>query len=521
MRRHGYRLIVMLLPLLSSVSLAAPGHAQDADALRRELDTLRRQFSAVTQAYEERLKTLSERVEQLEAGRSMAAPPVAAAPATAGEPGKTSPATAMAAAPVAPPPPPTAATVPSAPPASGYAPAASGTVPAAPPRVAPPTPAPVAVAAVASAAPGSEGPSAREMLTPRQPFALATPGRVLLFDIGVSGDFVADLTSAKTERLQLGTFPGQENRFFPREVELSLFGRVDPYASAVVRFSAGEETSTNQPSSRNLNVNLDEANLTLLTLPFGTTARMGLMRPRFGPLNTIHQDDLPQVDRPNVLTQFFGPEELDGESGLEAFWVLPLPNYNELSLGIFNGDNEVAFGLGTLRDPLVMGRWRTFFEFEDWGGLQLDFSAASGVTSDNLRNTIVGLGAKYKWMGSGSGFPILTLAGEAIAGFRHLTAAEAGQNGDRHVDRWGGYVYGQSDFDRRWATGLRWDWTQSPTASGHEWAISPYLQFKPSEFLRFRVQYKHTEGNGSFERSVNEVLLQGSFVLGAHPTERF
>jgi hypothetical protein len=51
--------------------------------------------------------------------------------------------------------------------------------------------------------------------------------------------------------------------------------------------------------------------------------------------------------------------------------------------------------------------------------------------------------------------------------------------------------------------------------------VSPYLQFKPSEFLRFRVQYKHTEGTGSVDRSVNEVLLQGSFILGAHPTERF
>src|SRR4029077_11170977 len=114
------------------------------------------------------------------------------------------------------------------------------------------------------------------------PFALSPPGRVLLFDIGVSGDFVADLTSARTERLQQGTFPGQENRFFPREVELALFGRVDPYASAVVRFSAGEQSSTNAPSSHDLDVSLDEANVTLLTLPLGTTARFGLMRPRFG-----------------------------------------------------------------------------------------------------------------------------------------------------------------------------------------------------------------------------------------------
>jgi hypothetical protein len=504
MRRHGYWSLAVGL-LVSSGSLTTPGYAQDADTLRRELEILRHQLSTMTQAYEQRLKALSDRVEQIEASRPPAPPGVA---------------TAVPPAPAAP-----------ARPAASASPAAPGAPPAAAARVAPPATAtapPVAVAALAPgavaqapAAQASEGPTLKEMLTPREPFALSTPGRTLLFDIGVSGDFVADLTSARVERRQEGTFPGQENRFIPREVGLSLFGRVDPYASAVVRISAGEESSTNAPASRDLNVNLDEANVTLLTLPLGTTARFGLMRPRFGTLNTVHQDDLPQVDRPDVLTQFFGPEEMDGESGLEAFWVLPLSNYNELSVGIFNGDNEVAFGRGSLRKPLVMGRWRTFFEFEEHGGLQLDFSAASGFTSDNQRNTLVGLGAKYKWAPSGSGFPVFTLAGEALAGFRNVSATDAGPSGARHLERWGAYLYGQYDLNRHWAAGLRGDWTELPTAPGREWAISPYLQFKPSEFLRFRVQYKHTEGTGSVERSVNEVLLQGTFILGAHPAERF
>jgi hypothetical protein len=117
------------------------------------------------------------------------------------------------------------------------------------------------------------------------------------------------------------------------------------------------------------------------------------MRPRFGTLNMVHQDDLPQIDRPNVLSRFFGEEQLEGEKGVEAFWVLPLPIYNELSIGVFNGDNEVAFGRGTLRDPLVIGRWRTFLEFEEHGGLQIEVSAASGTATDAHRNTVLGLGA--------------------------------------------------------------------------------------------------------------------------------
>jgi hypothetical protein len=448
-----------------------PAHAQDTETIRRELGEVRRQLDSVREQYEQRLRELTGRLDQLESQRRVATP--APAPAPAGAPA-------------------------SAPPAG----------PA------------ITTTASAPAAPPAGEPTIGELVAPRQPFALAQPGRTLLFDIGVSGDFVTDFTSRTREQRHDGTFAGRENRFFPREIELGLFGRVDPYASAVVRLSAGEEPAGLEPSDRSLTVRVDEANLTLLTLPLGTTARLGLMRPRFGTLNMVHQDDLPQIDRPNVLSRFFGEEQLDGEKGVEAFWVLPLPVYNELSVGAFDGDNEVAFGRGSLRDPLVVGRWRAFLEFEEQGGLQLDVSAASGITTDAHRNTVLGLGAKYKWAAPGSGFPLFTIAGEALYGTRTVVD-ESVASGLRRAERWGGYLYAQYDWTRRWALGLRGDWTDLPVQRGREWAISPYLQFKPSEFLRFRAQYKHTEGTGAVERVAEEFFLQGTFILGAHPTERF
>jgi len=456
MRTHERRPLALLVVLSFSI-LAGPAHAQDADALRRELEALRQQFASVTESYAQRLKALGDRLQQLE-GRD--------------------------------------------------APAAPAPVPSAPP----PT------TTMTATAPAADAPTLADLARPRQPFALAQPGRVLLFDIGVSGDFVTDFTSPTRERRHDGTFAGRENRLFPREVQLGFFGRIDPYASAVVRVSAGEEPTQGASSSRELSVRLDEANATLLTLPLGTTARFGLMRPRFGTLNTVHQDDLPQVDRPNVLARFFGEEELDGERGIEAFWVLPFPTYHELSLGVFDGDNETAFGRGSLRDPLLIGRWRTFLELQELGGLQVDVSAATGTTADRHRNTVIGVGGKYKWIGAGSGFPVLTLAAEGLGGFREM---DSDSGGNARAERWGAYAYAQYDVNRRWAAGLRGDWTELPVERGREWALSPYVQFKPSEFLRFRLQYKHTEGRGAVERSAEELFLQGSFILGAHPTERF
>src|SRR5439155_19400662 len=128
--------------------------------------------------------------------------------------------------------------------------------------------------------------------------------------------------------------------------------------------------------------------------------------------------------------------------GLEAVGLLPAPFYTEVSLGVFNGDNEVAFGRGSLRDPLVLGRLRSFFELEEWGGLQVDLSGGTGSTAENQRNTIAGVGLKYKWAPLvGYAFPVVTLAGEAIYG--HYTMRDAsGERSTRWLEGWGFYLYG-------------------------------------------------------------------------------
>ena len=73
MRRHGYRPLALLL-LVSCGALVAPAHAQDVDTLRREVDALRQQLATITQSYEQRLKALSDRVEQLQDARPLSPP---------------------------------------------------------------------------------------------------------------------------------------------------------------------------------------------------------------------------------------------------------------------------------------------------------------------------------------------------------------------------------------------------------------------------------------------------------------
>ena len=453
--------IVVAYVAAALAGMPAVAESQETEVLRRDLEQMRQRLETITREYQEAIKTLSERLQQLEA-----APPQPAAP----------------------------------PPVVQRSPGAA--------------PAP---------------PSAMDLVRPREPFSLyeRRGGGQFLFDLGVVGDFVGNITQRSVERADAGTFAGRENRFFPREVELVVFGQIDPYARGEVRIEAAEEF---EDGERDLHVGLAEAHLTLLTLPWGTQAKLGLMRNRFGLLNERHREALPQIDQPAVLTRFLGEEGLR-ESGLEATWLPPLPFYLEVLGGIFNGDNEESFGRGSLREPLLTGRVRTFWELGVTSAVQLGASVASGENEDGRRTTLVGADVKYKLTPDGWQHSLLTLAGEALYSGRESQIEDeaTGTSSTVHRDRYGWYAYAELRPWRRWLFGARYDWTEFPVEAGREWAVEPYIAFMPSEFLRFRLAYKHTErshriGGGEETdsgRIVDELLLQATFFLGAHPAHPF
>jgi len=289
-------------------------------------------------------------------------------------------------------------------------------------------------------------------------------------------------------------------------------------------------------------VSLAEAHLTLMTLPFGTQLKLGQMRNRFGLLNELHQHDRPFIDNPSVLVRFFGDEGLV-EKGAELTWVPPSPVYLQAIVGVFNGDNEVAFGRGSLRDPLMTGRLRTFLELTDTAAIQLGVSGATGETAESKRASYLGLDAKAKYTPSAWLHPRVTVGGEWLYAWRKVSEGASpagGADGLTHRTRgllqepadepttfrmreaYGYYLWADVQPWRRWVFGARYDWTEFPDQSGHEWAIGPYASFLPSEFLRFRLGYKHTERTGVADpRSLDEILFEATFILGAHPAHSF
>src|SRR5438093_722178 len=426
--------LVIVSALLLVALLAVPAVAQDADALRRELEQMRRSFETMKEQYQKSIDGLSDRLKRLDS----APPPTAVAPA-----------------------PPTIQAAQAPPPAGGL---------------------------------GSSPMSPMDLIRPREPFSLygQRGSGQLLFDMGVAGDFVGAFAPYNVQKSGAGTFGSQTNRFFPREVELSLFGQVDPFARAEVRIEASQ--SAPGPDT---GVSLAEANLTLLTLPYGFQAKLGQMRNRYGLTNPIHEHDLPFVDRPNVLRNFFGDDGLV-EKGVEVTWVPDfLPFYLEALAGAFNGDNETAFGYGRINQPLVTGRLRTFFELSDTSAIQIGISGATGQTPDRLSSTILGYDMKYKYRPEGWLHPLLTVSSEGLYSMRRveeLVTVDDNVVGKKSTrDAFGWYLQGEVQPVRRWAFGARYDASQFPTQPGWGWASGPYVSLFPSEVVGFRLGYTSAE----------------------------
>jgi hypothetical protein len=239
------------------------------------------------------------------------------------------------------------------------------------------------------------------------------------------------------------------------------------------------------------------------------------------------------------LVNFFGQEGLQ-ESGNELSWVPNLPFYLEGIFGIFNGDNEVAFGSASFRNPLFTGRLRTFLDLGDFGALQIGGSVAAGTTSQGLADTILGFDAKYKLTPEGWRHPLLTVAGEWLQAWRNNLVTNTSFDPDtgevftttstQKTTPSGLYVYAEVQPFQRWLGGVRYDNSEYLQFSGRQWAVEPYIAFQPSDFLRFRLAYKHTHFNAAASanlggppgaQSLNEVLLQATFILGAHPSHPF
>jgi hypothetical protein len=282
-------------------------------------------------------------------------------------------------------------------------------------------------------------------------------------DLGAVATFAVGGSSARD--IEGGTQPGghdpNQRGFTVQGVELNLQGAVDPYfrgnANILFSIDSGGESF----------MELEEAWLETVSLPWNLQVRAGQLLSDFGRINSQHPHAWGFVDAPLVSTRLFGADGLRNP-GARLAWLAPTPFFTELSLGIQNSHGETAAsfrsaghshggeeeeglpfgyrhpdndrGVQGVEDLLFTPRLATSFELTDEQTLLLGASAAFGPNGNGARGDTVtqiyGVDAYWKWKPANhhAGFPFVSWQTEAMLRRYQLGTFDWDENGNGLAD---------------------------------------------------------------------------------------
>jgi hypothetical protein len=326
-------------------------------------------------------------------------------------------------------------------------------------------------------------------------------------NISVIGDIIGHYTSEEGGDL--------DDEFLFREVELGFSAAVDPFARADFFIGLGQEKDGEWEAG------LEEGYVTFLSVPWGLQPRLGRFKSTFGKANPVHTHALPWVEHPLVIQNYFGDEGLAGD-GVGVHWLVPNPwnKYIEFSYEATKNDNAMFAGEES-DDLLHVAHLKNFFDLSDASTLELGLSYATAPNNNGhggSRTDVTGVDITFRWRPPRAG-----LYNSFLWQTEYMAANAEIPEGE--VDSWGLYSALDFQFARRWTVGTRYDYSEMPYDSGlHENAYSGFLTFMQSEFLYWRLAYRHTERNYITlieEKDADEIFLQVNFGLGPHRAHKY
>ncbi len=351
---------------------------------------------------------------------------------------------------------------------------------------------------------GLEGKKSSSGQTANLPLKVAGLSQGFNPDIGVVGTVQAQLTENSEDA------EGQDTIAL-KELELSFAQYVDPYSrlDAVIALNDNLEDQ---------NLDIEEAYYSHWGLPWGFTGRIGKFRAKTGKQNLMHLHQLPTVDYPLVIADFFGEEGMSS-SGVRLQNQIPNPFDIPLTVTseVFRGNNGDSFG-GVSRRPIFNNHISGFFELNEDINLDMGFNWMAGDENaeglpegaNDYDVHIFGFDATFNWLFEGD--RKLTFQNEFFYQSRSDRV-------DANRNPWGMYSLIDFRFDEKFSTGARFDLLEprgiidghSPTT-----AVSTYLTFHQSEFANFQVQYQHLDNADPAEKSDDTIYLRANFLIGSH-----
>jgi hypothetical protein len=390
---------------------------------------------------------------------------------------------------------------------------------------------------------------------PEKPPEKTAPAAKFIPDISLNADFsgvyrdvkqpvydALELPALSNSGDTLGTL-NQKNGFNFNYAELTMYSAVDPYFDLFTAFHLTETT-----------FEIEEAYVRSLSFPLNFQLKLGKFLSSFGRLNDHHPHSWDFSDQPLAYFAFFGAEHLK-EKGAKLTWLAPTPFYLLLGAETLIGENAASFGVTGFSDPakthtvesgtfpgLYVGYVKSSFDVDDLVVL-FGVSAARGDKRNDYginnpdgyavygTSQILGGDLTLKWL---------------IDSFRYLSWESEylyrNVKGDAYFNSGAttGLVQNQSGFysqlvfrfAQQWKVGVRYDLIQMNNVVVNSLKqdlpenlprYTIMLEYSPSEFSRFRLQYSHDRSayNGSNLVVNNQVSLDANFNIGSHGAHNF
>src|SRR6266567_4497914 len=359
---------------------------------------------------------------------------------------------------------------------------------------------------------------------------------------------LAGSTARDLDHIEVGDHDPMQRGFNARNIELAFDGAVDPY------FEGFANIVFKLDNDNNTDVEVEEAFMQTTSLPFNLQLKAGQFFAAFGRINPTHPHTWDFADAPIVHALLLGGDGLRGV-GTQVSWIVPVPWYSQLILGVQNGRGGTGYSfrnpgdggmffdrrttdreLRGLQDFVWIPRWENSVDLSPTQVVLAGVSGAFGSneTGANSRTQIYGADFLYKWKSSHAegGFPFVKWQTEFM--YRRFQAGRGANESFPVAETfhdWGLYSQVLWGFKKGWVAGIRGDYlhmTDSEFTDDDERQtrsrISANLTWYPTEFSKIRLQYNHDFLEENFflaGRDVNSVFLQFEFILGAHGAHKF
>jgi len=320
---------------------------------------------------------------------------------------------------------------------------------------------------------------------------------------------------------------GVNKGFTLESAELFIFAPVDPYLNLYANIPVTESGTE-----------LEEAYFVTSSLPAGLQVKGGKFKSGFGRINAQHPHAWDFVDIPLNYRAMIGQEGW-ADTGVQLTYLPSLRVYTQFGMEVLQGKNDLLFNPDGTTPYAFTAFVKCSLDFGENSTLLFGPSFATGkaritTVADNTffsgDTDLFGFELVYKWKPSRT--ESVVFQGEYLYRRQNGDLTDFSSSTTNPLKRIQDGLYVQALYQwERWRFGVRYDvldlFKKEYLLAGDQqnfgtraWRATGALEFNPSEFSRFRLQYNRDDsaGNGQIN---NELFFQMLLGIGAHAAHSF